>query len=57
MQEKLIKHTKEAFQSAFQSEPESFFWLPEELILSVNTLITAMVSFFQPPSTSIFVLP
>jgi len=28
MQEKLIKHTKEAFQSAFQSEPESFFLAP-----------------------------
>lgn len=28
MQEKLIKHTKEAFQSAFKSEPESFFLAP-----------------------------
>ncbi|GAA4160424.1 galactokinase [Chryseobacterium ginsenosidimutans] len=28
MQEKLINHTKEAFQSAFQSEPESFFLAP-----------------------------
>lgn len=28
MQEKLIKHTKEAFQSAFQSEPDSFFLAP-----------------------------
>ncbi|WP_027382339.1 galactokinase [Epilithonimonas caeni] len=28
MQEKLIKHTREAFQSAFQSEPEHFFLAP-----------------------------
>lgn len=28
MKEKLINHTKEAFQSAFQSEPESFFLAP-----------------------------